>query len=66
MKKFLIATALLLVSASAQAATYGDGTNRVVIPKGCSSWSCMSVSVPGHYSHNVKPVKKARVSRTAQ
>jgi hypothetical protein len=66
MKTFLIASTLLLAGVSAQAATYGDGTNRVVIPKGCSSWSCMSVSVPGHYAHNVKPVKKARVSRRAQ
>ncbi|ETR79007.1 hypothetical protein X566_06625 [Afipia sp. P52-10] len=60
MKKLLIAATLLLVSASAQAATYGDGTNRVVIPKGCRAWSCISVSVPGHYSHNVKPARKVR------
>lgn len=60
MKKLLIATALVLVAASAQAATYSDGTNRVIIPKGCKAWSCMSVSVPGHYSHNVKPAKKKR------
>jgi uncharacterized membrane protein len=60
MKKLLIVAALLLAAASAQAATYSDGTNRVIIPKGCKAWSCMSVSVPGHYSHNVKPAKKAR------
>ena len=60
MKKLLIAAALVLVSASAQAKIYSSGNNRVVVPKGCTSWSCMSVSVPGHYSHNVKPVKKAR------
>jgi hypothetical protein len=66
MKKFLIAAALVLVSASAQARTWSDGTNRVVVPKGCTSWSCMSVSVPGHYSHNVKPVKKARVRQSAR
>ncbi len=65
MKKLLIASALLFISASAQAATYGDGTNRVVIPNGCRAWSCMSVSVPGHYSHNVKPVKKVRAQRRA-
>jgi hypothetical protein len=60
MKKLLIATAFILVSASAQAKTYTSGNNRVVVPNGCKSWSCMSVSVPGHYSHNVKPVKRAR------
>jgi hypothetical protein len=66
MKKLLITAALVLVSASAHARTWSDGTNRVVLPKGCTSWSCMSVSVPGHYSHNVKPVKKARVRHTAR
>lgn len=66
MKKLLIAAALVLVSASAQAETYSSGNNRVVVPKGCSSWSCISVSVPGHYSHNVQPVKKARVRQSAR
>jgi hypothetical protein len=66
MKKLLIATALVLASASAQAETYSSGSNRVVVPKGCSSWSCMSVSVPGHYAHNVKPVKKARIRQSAR
>jgi hypothetical protein len=66
MKKLLIASALVLISVSAQARTWSDGPNRVVVPKGCSSWSCMSVSVPGHYSHNVKPVKKARVRQSAR
>ena len=59
MKKLLIATALILVSVSAQAKTYSSGNNRVVVPKGCKAWSCMSVSVPGHYSHNVQ-AKRAR------
>jgi uncharacterized lipoprotein YajG len=66
MKKLLIAAALVLISASAHARTWSNGANRVVVPKGCSSWSCMSVSVPGHYSHNVKPVKKARVRRSSR
>jgi hypothetical protein len=60
MKKLLIAAALVLASTSAFAKTYASGANRVVIPKGCKAWSCMSVSVPGHYSHNVKPVRRAR------
>ena len=65
MKTFLIATALILASASAQAETYSSGKNRVVVPKGCSSWSCISVLVPGHYSHNVQPAKK-RVRQSAR
>ena len=60
MKKLLIATMLVLAATAAQAKTYASGNNRVVIPKGCKAWSCMSVSVPGHYSHNVKPVRRAR------
>jgi hypothetical protein len=66
MKKLLIAAALVLVSASAHARTWSEGANRVVVPKGCTSWSCISVSVPGHYSHNVKPVKKARIRQGAR
>ena len=61
MKTLLIAAVLVLAAAtSAQAKVYSDGTNRVIIPKGCKAWSCMSVSVPGHYSHNVKPARRAR------
>jgi hypothetical protein len=60
MKKLLIAAVFVLAATSAQAKVYSDGTNRVTVPKGCKAWSCMSVSVPGHYSHNVKPVKRAR------
>jgi len=66
MKKLLLAAALVLISVAAQAKTWSDGPNRVVVPKGCSSWSCMSVSVPGHYAHNVKPVKKARARQSAR
>ena len=66
MKKLLIAAALILASASAQAETYSSGSNHVVVPKGCTSWSCISVSMPGHYSHNVKPAKKAGVRQSAR
>lgn len=66
MKKLLIAAALVLISVSAQAKTYSSGKNTVVVPKGCRAWSCMSVSVPGHYSHNVKPAKRARIRQTAR
>lgn len=60
MKKLVIAAALMALSASAQANTYVSGKNRVVIPDGCASWSCMSVSIPGHLSHNVKSERPAR------
>jgi hypothetical protein len=58
MKKLALIAALTLASVSAHAATYVDGKNRVVIPDGCRSWSCISVSVPGHYSYNVQPTTK--------
>ena len=60
MKKLALIVALVVVAGSAQAATYVDGKNRVDIPDGCTAWSCMSVSIPGHFSHNVKPHKRAR------
>ena len=57
----LTVAALILAGASAHAETYTNGRNRVVIPDGCASWSCMSVSVPGHFHHNdSKPRKQAR------
>jgi len=65
MKKLALIAALTLLSASAHAATYGDGKNRVVIPRGCSSWSCISVSVPGYYSHNVQPAHQAQSRRSS-
>jgi len=58
MKKLVLIAALTLASVSAHAATYVDGKNHVVIPHGCRSWSCISVSVPGYYSHNVQPTTK--------
>ncbi len=54
MKKLALIAALTLFGASAHASTYVDGKNRVVIPHGCHSWSCISVAVPGYYSHNVQ------------
>ena len=54
MKKLALIVALTLLGASAHASTYVDGKSRVVVPHGCHSWSCISVSVPGYYSHNVQ------------
>ena len=54
MKRFALIVTLALISASAHASTYVDGKNRVVVPHGYHSWACISVSVPGYYSHNVQ------------
>jgi hypothetical protein len=54
MRKLALIVMLTLLSASAHASTYIDGKNRVVIPHVCHSWSCISVSMPGYYSHNVQ------------
>jgi hypothetical protein len=60
MRKLALIAALTLASVSSHAATYVDGNNRVVIPHGCRSWSCISVSVPSYYSHNVQPTTRTR------
>jgi len=60
MKKLALIVTFVVLASGAQAATYIDGKNRVVIPEGCVSWSCMSVSIPGHFSHNVKPQQRAQ------
>lgn len=65
MKRIVLVAAIAIFSAAAHAETYGDGTNRVTIPEGCTSYSCMSVSIPGHYSHNVKPEKSRKPRKSA-
>jgi hypothetical protein len=60
MKKLALIAALTFASVSAHATTYVEGKNHVVIPHGCYSWSCVSVSLPGYFSHNVQPTQKAR------
>ena len=57
MKKLALIVALALISASAHASTYVDGKNRVVVPHGCRSWSCITVSVPGYCSHSVQTAR---------
>jgi hypothetical protein len=54
MKKLALIFTLALLSTSAHASTYVDGKNRVIVPHGCHAWSCISVSLPGYYSHNVQ------------
>ena len=53
-KKLAQTVALALISASAHASTYVDGKKGVLVPHGCHSWSCIAVSLPGYYSHNVQ------------
>jgi len=60
MKKLALIITLALLSASAHASTYVDGKNRVVLPHGCHAWSCISVSIPGYYSHNVQTGRPRR------
>jgi hypothetical protein len=70
MRKFLIATALL-IGASAQAETYHVNGVTIHVPGGCSSTSCVSVAAPeyGYYhagrrakTHKERTVAKAAVS----
>ena len=48
MKKFVIAAALLVVSASAHAGTYSYEGITVHVQDGCRSSSCVSVYAPGY------------------
>jgi hypothetical protein len=59
MKTLALVAGLMVLSAGAHAEVYVSGKNRVVIPSGCASWSCVSVSVPGHYHHNDRPARAA-------
>jgi hypothetical protein len=52
MKKFVIATALLMISASAHAGTYSYDGVTVHVQDGCRSSSCVSVYAPGYGSYN--------------
>lgn len=51
-KKFVIAAALLTVSASAHAGTYSYEGVTVHLQDGCMSSSCVSVYAPGYGSYN--------------
>jgi hypothetical protein len=52
MKKIVIAAALLMISASAHAATYNYEGITVNVQDGCRSSSCVSVIAPGYGSYN--------------
>jgi hypothetical protein len=64
MKKFAIATALLMISVSAHAGTYSYEGVTVHVQDGCRSTSCVSVSAPGYgYYHGKRAVKDAKVHK---
>jgi hypothetical protein len=54
MKKFVLATALVLISASAYAGTYNFEGVTVNVQDGCRSASCVAVNAPGYGSYNGK------------
>ena len=61
--KILIAAAILMISASADAATYRLDGVTIRVPTYCASTSCVSVAAPGYgYYHSGRRVKprKAR------
>ncbi len=48
MRKYLIGAALLMMSASADAATYRVDGVTIHVPSNCASTSCVSVAAPGY------------------
>jgi hypothetical protein len=54
MKRFLLTTALVLISASAYAGTYNFEGVIVNVKDGCRSASCVAVNAPGYGSYNGK------------
>jgi hypothetical protein len=64
MKKFVIAAALLVVSASAHAGTYSYEGITVHVQDGCRSSSCVSVYAPGYgYYDGGRSVKVRKVHK---
>jgi hypothetical protein len=55
LRKSLIATAVLMSCATAQAATYRVEGVTIHVPSNCASTSCVSVSAPGYgYIHSAR------------
>ena len=64
MKKFVIAAALLVVSASAHAGTYSYEGITVHVQDGCRPSSCVSVYAPGYgYYDGGRAVKVRKVHK---
>lgn len=77
MKKIVVAAALLMTCASAQAGSYSHEGVTVVMQDGCRSSSCVVVDAPGYgYHHAARSIKvhksgkihkdQARISATAK
>jgi hypothetical protein len=60
MKKFAIAAALLVISASAHAGTYSYEGVTINVQDGCRSSSCVSVNAPGYGAYNGAHAVKVR------
>jgi hypothetical protein len=64
MKKFAIAAALLMISASAHAGTYSYEGVTIHVRDGCRSSSCVSVDAPGYgYYHGGRSARVAKVHK---
>jgi hypothetical protein len=63
MKKFVLATALALISASAYAGTYNFEGVTVNVQDGCRSASCIAVNAPGYGSYNGKALSAKRSAK---
>ena len=77
MKKIVVAAALLMVSASAQAGSYSYEGVTVVMQDGCRLSSCVALDAPGYgYHHAARSMKvhkagkihkdQARIAATAE
>jgi hypothetical protein len=62
-KKFVLTTALVLISASAYAGTYNFEGVTVNVQDGCRSASCVAVNAPGYGSYNGKALAAKRSAK---
>jgi hypothetical protein len=63
MKKFVLTTAFVLISASAYAGTYNFEGVTVNVQDGCRSASCVAVNAPGYGSYNGKALATKRSAK---
>jgi hypothetical protein len=64
MKRLVLTTALVLISASAYAGTYNFQGVTVSVQDGCRSASCVAVNAPGYGSYNGKALSATRSAKT--